>query len=120
VNPQQVSGDEWEYTFDAAGPGDPLVDLEATREELLALGERGATIRFRVVLAPSREFVFDAGQVPGFGWRAYRTVDGDGPDTEVREHEGTLANEHLEVQVEAADGTLTMRTKVGVELLGRD
>ena len=37
------------------GPTTRAIDLEELREELLELGERGATIRFRQVLAPTRE-----------------------------------------------------------------
>jgi mannosylglycerate hydrolase len=120
VTPRQIGDTEWEYTFQAAGPGDPPVDLEATREQLLELGEAGATIWFRQVLAPAREFVFAADPVPGFGWRTFRAADGDAPATALRVAHAALANEHLEVRVDATDGTLTLRTHDGVETGGLD
>ena len=55
------------------------LDLEATREELLALGEAGETISIRQRRAPVREVVVAADPVPGFGWRTYRAVEGQGP-----------------------------------------
>ena len=58
-------------TFHAAGPDESPIDLEDLREELLALGEQGATIRFRQVLAPTREVLVASTPVPGFGWRTY-------------------------------------------------
>ncbi|MEX2267745.1 MAG: glycoside hydrolase family 38 C-terminal domain-containing protein [Acidimicrobiia bacterium] len=120
VTRRQICDDEWEYVFDAASPGEPVVDLEETREELLALGETGATIRFRQLRAPAREFVFAADPVPGFGWRAYRAVDGDGPTTSLRASGHSMANEHLEVHVDPTDGTFTIRTSDGVEVAGLD
>ncbi len=41
-----------EFTFLDAAPGEPEVDLEATKEQLLALGEAGATISIRQRRAP--------------------------------------------------------------------
>jgi hypothetical protein len=120
VIPRRVGDDKWEYVFEAAGPGEPVVDLEAIREELLALGEAGATIRFRQVRAPAREFVFAADPVPGFGWRTYRAVDGDGPNTALEAGGSSMANEHLDVRVDPTDGTFTIRTSEGVEVSGLD
>jgi alpha-mannosidase len=120
VVPREHDDNEWEYVFEAASPGEPVVDLEATREELLALGEGGATIRFRVSLAPSREFVFAPDVIPGFGWRTYQSADGDGPPTSLRADEHSLTNEHLEVRVDPGLGTLTLRTVDGVEVTGLD
>ena len=67
-----------EITLHNAGPGDTPIDLEATREELLALGDAGATICIRQRKAPVQEIVFAADTVPGFGWRSYRIEDGRG------------------------------------------
>ena len=120
VVPCQLGHDEWEYVFEAARPGEEVIDLEGTREELLALGEAGATIRFRQVRAPSREFVFAADEVPGFGWRTYQSVDGEGPATSVRAGERSIANEHLEVEVDPSDGTFTIRTSDGLSVSSLD
>jgi mannosylglycerate hydrolase len=120
VLPQQVGPDEWEYTFYAARPGEPSIDLEETREELLALGTAGATIRFRQVLAPTRDVVFDAVTVPGFGWRTFTPVEGDGPATTLLVGEGRLTNEHVSVRVDPVTGTFSLRTTDGVEASGLD
>ena len=97
VESRSVGPADWEYTFFAARPGEPMLDLEETREELLALGEEDATIRFRQVLAPTREVVFRAETVPGFGWRTYTAAAGEGPPSALEAGDGTLANEHLAV-----------------------
>jgi alpha-mannosidase len=106
-----------EFTFHDAAPGDPELDLEATKAELLALGTAGATIAIRQRRAPVREVVAAVDAVPGFGWRTYRAVEGDGPGTAVRAEGRTLANEHLRVEVDPADGTLTIEAD-GVVLRG--
>ena len=118
VNRRELPGAEWEYVLRAAGPGEEPIDLEETREELLALGERGATIRFRQVLAPARSIVFAADPVPGFGWRTYQPAVGPGPSTAVRAGDGELANEHLRVVVDPGDATLTIETTDGVRVEG--
>ena len=97
-----------EFTFHDAAPGEPELDLEATKAELLALGESGATIAIRQRRAPVREVVVATDPVPGFGWRTYRAVDGAGPTTAVRAEGRELANEHLRVEVDPGDGTLTI------------
>jgi mannosylglycerate hydrolase len=55
--------------------------------------------------------------VPGFGWRTYRAVDGDGPATAVRASGHQLANEHVRVVVDPHDGTLTVEAD-GVTVVG--
>ncbi|MBM3671938.1 MAG: alpha-mannosidase [Actinobacteria bacterium] len=120
VTPTQSGDNEWEYVFEAARAGEAVLDLEATREEILALGQAGATVRFRQVRAPAREFVFAADTVPGFGWRTYRAVDGDGPSTALRGDDHSIANEHLEVVVDPADGTFSVTTNDGVTVHGLD
>ena len=107
-----------DVTFHAAGPDDPRIDLEEMREELLELGERGATIRFRQVLAPTREVLLGADAVPGFGWRTYRAVEGEGPKTGLIAGFGMLANDHLRVTVDPDDGTFSVSTEDGVEVNG--
>ena len=102
-----VDGTE-EFTFHDAAPGEPDVDLEATKEALLALGEAGATISVRQRRAPVQEVLVATGAVPGFGWRGYRAVEGDGPVTALRAAGHELENEHVQVVVDPDDGTVTM------------
>jgi hypothetical protein len=97
-----------EFTFHDAAPGETEIDLEATKEELLALGEAGHTISIRQRRAPVRDVVVAAAAVPGFGWRTYRAVEGEGPTTAVTVDGSTMANEHLRVAIDAADGTVTI------------
>jgi alpha-mannosidase len=106
-----------EFTFHDAAPGETDLDLEATREELLALGEAGATISVRQRRAAVREVLVAPGSVPGFGWRSYRTVDGPGPSTEVRADALTLENEHVRAVVDPTDGTIAV-TVDGVTVSG--
>ena len=84
-----------EFTFHDAAPGEADLDLEATKETLLALGTAGETISIRQRRAPVREVVFAADPVPGFGWRTYRAVEGEGPGSAVFADERMLGNEHL-------------------------
>ncbi len=107
-----------DVTFQAAAPDEPAIDLEDLREELLALGEQGATIRFRQVLAPTREVLVQVDPVPGFGWRTYRAVEGEGPASGLIAGFGMLANDHLRVTVDPDDGTFTITTEDGVEVSG--
>ena len=67
-----------EFTFHDAAPGETAIDLESTREALLALGDAGETIAIRQLRAPVQEVVFAPGEVPGFGWRTFRVVEGRG------------------------------------------
>ena len=120
VDREQAENGDWEFTFHAARAGEALLDLEDARDDLLALGEAGATIRFRVVLAPAREFVFAPHDVPGFGWRTYVAADGEGPPTGLEASDGRIANEHLEVVISPSDGTLTLRSADGVVVAGAD
>jgi hypothetical protein len=106
-----------EFTFHNAGPGDPEIDLEATRAELLALGEAGATVRIRQRKAPVRDLVFAAPVVAGFGWRSFRLERGESPSTAVVADGLTLANEHVTVIVDPYDGTFTVEAD-GVRIAG--
>jgi alpha-mannosidase len=106
-----------EYAFHEATPGYVGIDLESTRDELLALGESGATIAVRQHRAPTAEVAFAAGPVAGFGWRAYRTAAGDGPSTRVAAHGTVLVNEHLRVEVDPSDGTCSIGAD-GVAIVG--
>ena len=97
-----------EYVVHDAAPGEPAIDLEGTREALLALGEAGETIAIRQVRTPMQDVVFASGPVKGFGWRTFGVVDGAGPDTSVSADGNVLANEHVRVEVDPVDGTLTI------------
>ncbi len=108
VERRDLADDTVEITLHNAGPGDTPIDLEATREELLALGDAGATICIRQRKAPVQEIVFAADTVPGFGWRSYRIEEGAGPTTAVRAEGRSLANEHVHVDVDPDDGTLAI------------
>jgi alpha-mannosidase len=107
VEHETVDGVE-EFTFHDAAPGEAEIDLEATKEQLLALGEAGATISIRQRRPPVRGVLVATGSVPGFGWRSYRAVDGEGPTTAVRADGLALENEHVRAVVDPADGTLTV------------
>ena len=120
VERREVAPNDYEYTLYAVGPGETPIDLEDLRDELLALGDQGATLRFRQIVAPARDAIALVGPVPGFGWRTFMAVEGPGPDTAVRvEDDGdVLANEHLSVTVDPDDGTLTITTADGVTIQG--
>jgi mannosylglycerate hydrolase len=112
-----------EFVFRGARQGEDTIELDPVRDEVLALGEQGATVRFRVSLPTARDVLFAADPVPAFGWRTYRPVDGEGPATALTagpDAEGTvaLANEHLTVAVDGATGTFTIDTADGVHLPG--
>jgi len=111
---REVGPHDWEYTLRAARPLEPLVDLEPLRDELLNLGDGGATLRFRQTVAPAREVVFQADPVPGFGWRTYTAVEGAGPDALLSADDTVLRNEHLTVEVDRDDGTFTITTADGL------
>jgi mannosylglycerate hydrolase len=116
VEHQGVDGIE-AFTFHDAAPGEAVLDLEATKAQLLSLGEAGATISIRQRRAPVREVIVATGTVPGFGWRSYRAVEGDGPHTAVHADGLVLENEHLRAEVDPTDGTVAI-TVDGVTLPG--
>ena len=118
VDRAELASGEWEYIFHAAGPGDEPIDLEDLREELLDRGKAGETVRFRQNLPASREVVFRASEVAGYGWHAFQPVDGAGPATDVTAADLRLANEHLTVSVDPSTGTLTIATADGVVVTG--
>jgi hypothetical protein len=106
-----------EIVFHDAAPGEPAIDLEAIKQEMLALGETGATLRVRQRRAPVREVAFAAPSVPGYGWRSFRWEAGAGPVTAVAADGGAVANEHLRVDVDPVTGTFTLEG-AGVRLTG--
>jgi mannosylglycerate hydrolase len=118
VTRHELAPNDWEYTLHAIRGGDAPIDLEELRDELLELGEQGATLRFRQTLPPARDVVALARAVPGFGWRTFTAVEGEGPGSALRAGDATLENEHLHVAVDADDGTLTITTSDGVVVTG--
>ena len=68
--------------------------------------------------APCREIVARVEGVPGFGWRTFEAVDGDGPPTALRAEEHMLENEHLRVEVDPHSGMYTITTADGVVARG--
>jgi hypothetical protein len=113
----------YDIALQEAGPGDAACDLGEVRERLLALGEQGHTARLRLVATPVRRVLFDTGQIPGFGWATFRAVDGEPPPSGVHGFDGldgdsNLVNEHLEVQIDRATATYSIRTVDGGEASG--
>jgi mannosylglycerate hydrolase len=101
-----------------AGTDDPVVDLGELRDDVLALAAEGASIAVRVMRAPRREVVARVEAVPGFGWRTFEAVDGEGPATALRAEEHVLENEHLRVEVDPHTGTYTITTADGIVAVG--
>lgn len=115
---REVAANDWEYTFRAVHPGEEPLDLEPIREELLALGATGATLRFKQELAPTRGVLFATSPIAGFGWGTFHTSVGEGPRTAVAATDEGLENEHLVVRVDTAHGTFTVETRDGVRVTG--
>jgi len=101
-----------------AAPGDPLLDLDDLRAELLADGEAGRTIRVRQEMPPTREMLVAVPAVPGYGWRTLHPAPGPSPETEVTTEPTVLANAHLRVTIDASDGTFTITSHDGVMVSG--
>ena len=97
-----------------AAPGDPFLDRDDLREELLSDGEQGRTIRVRQEMPPTREILVAVPDVAGFGWQTIRPEPGPSPDSEMVTERNLLANAHLRVTVDTTDGTLTLTTPDGV------
>jgi mannosylglycerate hydrolase len=108
-----------ELRFHGVHAGEPATDLQELRDELLGLGEQGATFRFRVLMPPTRDVIFAADAVPGFGWRTYTAVDGEGPGSDVTARPATIANEHLEVRIDGETYSIRTRDGLTIDGLGR-
>jgi hypothetical protein len=106
----------YDIALHEAGPGDPTRDLAAVRERLLALGDAGATARLRLVAAPARRVLFEAGEIPGFGWSTFRVVDGS--ERAAPPDAARFANEHLRVEIDAATATFAVLTVDGLSAKG--
>jgi hypothetical protein len=88
-----------------AAPAAPLVDLIELKEQMLALGEAGNTLRIVLEPAPVRHVVFDTGTIDGFGWSTFTVVEGDGPSGPASATPSGLANESVQVTIDPATGT---------------
>ncbi len=105
-------------TATAAGTNDTPIDLGDLRDEVGALAAAGLPIAVRVMRAPRREIIASLDTVPGFGWRTFRAVDGEGPSTDLRAGEHWLENEYLRVDVDPHTGTYEITTSDGVVASG--
>ena len=124
VNDTDAAGNQHEIVLHEARGTDSRVDLTELKEQMLALGEAEHTMSLRLQIAPVRHLVFDTGAVDGFGWSCFSAVEGAAPD----EHEQPgvtapaegfgIANEHLRVTVDPADGTYTIETAGGIRAEG--
>src|SRR5262249_40903861 len=100
----------------AARPGEEVCDLDRLRDELLADGEAGRTIRVRQEVPEVRKLMIAVPDVAGFGWQTIHAVDGDGPPSSLVTEPGMMANDHLRVAVDATTGTVTLTTTDGVSV----
>jgi alpha-mannosidase len=107
-------GHEHEILLREALPGEERCDLAELKAEMLELGDRGRDMRVVLVSAPGRRVLFDTGEVAGFGWDTFSPRDGEPPPGTVR----GLANEHLRVTIDPADGTFAIDTADGVHVAG--
>jgi mannosylglycerate hydrolase len=108
----------FDVTLHIASPGESLSDLGELREEMLKLGDEGASIRVKVHRPPSRRLLFDAGPVAGFGWTTVQAAEGEGPTGPVTVSGTTLHNEHLDVEIDPERGTYTVTTRDGLSIGG--
>jgi alpha-mannosidase len=97
-----------------AGVGEERCDLAELKQEMLVLGEGGATMQLRLDQAPVRHVLFDTGPIDGFGWACFSARDAESTDAPV----SALANEHLRVTVDATAGTYAIETADGIRVDG--
>ncbi len=118
VDLEAAADGSWDLTVQLAAPGESLVDIDETREELLRIGDAGGTIRIKAFRPQSRRLLFDAGSVPGFGWTTVVSTEGEGPATAIAATETSLRNEHLAIDIDAANGTYAITTTDGIHTSG--
>jgi mannosylglycerate hydrolase len=107
-----------EIVLHEAAGGDERADLSELKEQLLALGDAGHTMRVRLHVAPVRHVLFDTGEIDGFGWACFTAAEGPAPGAERVEAKLTeLSNEHLRITVDSNDGTYSIETN-GMQLAG--
>ena len=84
------------------------IDLEDLRDQVFALARNYKKFHLRVLRAPAQIVAFNASAVPGFGWRTFEAVEGEGPSTEVRGSGASIHNEHLSLVIDPSDATYTV------------
>jgi alpha-mannosidase len=109
-----TDNDPVEIVLREARPGEEGTDLVELKAEMLARGEQGLNLLVRFVAAPVRHVVFDTGPIDGYGWACFTARDATAPAGPVR----ALANEHMQVEVNPADGTYTIEMADGLLLSG--
>ncbi|MDQ1434087.1 MAG: 2-O-(6-phospho-alpha-D-mannosyl)-D-glycerate hydrolase, partial [Actinomycetota bacterium] len=95
------------------------IDLTELKEQILAFGEAGHTVRLRLLVAPVRHVVFETGPIEGFGWSCFTATEGEATtDAGARVSANEISNEHLRVTVDPTDGTYAIETADGVRVEG--
>jgi hypothetical protein len=112
----------WSVEMRPAYGGAEPISLDPLREWVLELADTNPndSIRFAVVGARVRDVVFATHAVDGFGWATYQVVDGEAGSEEAPVQAGDtwLSNEHVRVDVDPGDGTLTVTTPDGLRVAG--
>jgi mannosylglycerate hydrolase len=108
------------FVLEVAAPGEDVADLAEVRRELAdaAAARPDDVVGVTLLQAPVREVLARTGPVDGFGWTTYRLAAGEGPPTAVAGGDGWIANEHVRVDVDPVDGTLTVTTADGLRVEG--
>ncbi len=108
--------------LEMAGPSELPAPLTEAAAILAEWGRVRPDHEVRVVLLrpPLRDVLALTAPVPGFGWSAHRVAEGEGPSSAsaVTAGERWAANEHLSVEVDPADGTLSLTTAGGLRATG--
>ncbi|HEY5171117.1 MAG TPA: glycoside hydrolase family 38 C-terminal domain-containing protein, partial [Acidimicrobiia bacterium] len=117
--------DGYDIVVHEARRGDDRTDLAELKEQMLALGEAGHTMRLRLQVAPVRHLLFDTGEIEGFGWSCFTPVDGPAPapanaapGVAARRDGREMSNEHLRIVVDPTDGTYAIETAGGLRVAG--
>jgi hypothetical protein len=104
--------------------GDDRIDLAELKDQMLALGEAGHTMRLRLQVAPVRHVLFDTGEIEGFGWSCFTPADGPAPvnpatiAVAARRDGHEMSNEYLRIDVDPNDGTYAIATADGLRVAG--
>ncbi len=119
----QPAGDQHDIVLYEARGADERVDLAELKEQMLALGEAGHTMRLRLQVAPVRHVLFDTGEIDGFGWSCFTSAEGRAPapartTAAVVSHGTELSNEYLRVTVDPTDGTYAIEAADGLRVAG--